>query len=129
MLVDKNPLIRTVINKVEDVGAASAYRTFPYELLAGPNDLDVTVIENDCRFEFNYGRVYWNTKLNTEHGRLRDIFQPGEVVCDVMAGVGPFAVPAGRKGVFVMANDLNPDSYAGMLKAIKLNKVSVNFGS
>lgn len=40
-----------------------------------------------------------------------------------MAGVGPFAVPAGKKGVFVWANDLNPDSIASMRDAITRNKV------
>lgn len=49
-------------------------------------------------------------------------FQPGEVVCDVMAGIGPFAVPAGRKGVFVYANDMNPESYRYLNEAIKRNK-------
>ena len=52
-----------------------------------------------------------------------DIFEPGEAVCDVMAGVGPFAVPAGRRGVFVWANDLNPASYASLTDAITRNNV------
>jgi tRNA (guanine37-N1)-methyltransferase len=41
-----------------------------------------------------------------------------------MAGVGPFAVPAGKKEVLVWANDLNPASYVSLADAIKLNKVS-----
>ncbi|KAI8321874.1 hypothetical protein GQ54DRAFT_297732 [Martensiomyces pterosporus] len=40
-----------------------------------------------------------------------------------MAGVGPFAVPAGKKGCLVWANDLNPASFAAMEENIKLNKV------
>ena len=51
------------------------------------------------------------------------LFQEGEAVCDVMAGVGPFAVPAGRKRVFVWANDLNPDSHEGLVGAVERNKV------
>jgi tRNA (guanine37-N1)-methyltransferase len=52
-------------------------------------------------------------------------FRPGEAVCDVMAGVGPFAVPAGKKGVFVWANDLNPDSFASLGEAVERNKVCI----
>ena len=68
--------------------------------------------------------MYWNSKLEGEHRRLVNIFQPGEVVCDVMAGIGPFAVPAGKKGVFVWANDYNPESYRYLDQNIQRNKVS-----
>jgi tRNA (guanine37-N1)-methyltransferase len=123
VLVDKNPTVRTVINKTDLVGTNSEYRTFGYEVLAGEDDMNVEIRESDCVFRFDYSRVYWNSRLNTEHKRLVDMFKPGEVVCDVMAGVGPFAVPAGKRGVFVWANDLNPDSYTSMKDAIRRNKV------
>lgn len=126
VLLDKNKAtISTVINKVEDVGAGAEndFRTFPYEVLAGPDNVDVTVHESDCEFQFNFGKVYWNTRLQTEHKRVIDKFQPGEAVCDVMAGVGPYAVPAGKRKVFAWANDLNPNSVAALYRAIKKNKV------
>jgi len=123
VLLDKNPTIRTVINKIDTVGEESEYRTFSYEVLAGPDDLDVEIKEEECIFRFNYGKVYWNSRLNTEHRRLVDRFHAGDAVCDVMAGVGPFAVPAGKKGVFVWANDLNPDSHEALVDAVKRNKV------
>lgn len=124
VLVDKNPNIRTVINKTADVGNESEFRTFSYEILAGDPDLNVEVRENECTFRFDYSKVYWNSKLHGEHTRLIDMFKPGEVVCDLMAGIGPFAVPAGKKGVFVWANDYNPESVACLEDAIKRNKVS-----
>ncbi|PYI01121.1 hypothetical protein BO78DRAFT_411711 [Aspergillus sclerotiicarbonarius CBS 121057] len=122
VLMDKNPNVSTVIRKTEDVGSHSEFRTFPFELLAGKNDLNVIQHEQNCEFRFDYSRVYWNSRLETEHRRLVDKFRPGEMVCDVMAGVGPFAVPAGRKKIFVWANDLNPHGYEVMLDAIKRNK-------
>jgi tRNA (guanine37-N1)-methyltransferase len=122
-MVDKNPTVKTVINKIDNVGEESEYRTFAYEVLAGEDDMNVEIREEECVFRFDYSKVYWNSRLNTEHKRLVAMFQPGEVVCDVMAGVGPFAIPAGKKGVFVWANDLNPDSYASMTDAIRRNKV------
>lgn len=123
ILKDKNPSVRTVINKTEEVGSQSQFRTFPFELLAGDNDLDVIQHEQDCEFRFDYSRVYWNSRLETEHRRLVEKFQPGQMVCDVMAGVGPFAVPAGRKRIFVWANDLNPYGYEVMQDAIPRNRV------
>jgi tRNA (guanine37-N1)-methyltransferase len=127
VLVDKNPTIRTVINKVDLVGTHSEFRTFGYEVLAGPDNMKVELSEGDCTFRFDYSKVYWNSRLQTEHKRLVDMFNPGEVVCDVMAGIGPFAIPAGKKGVFVWANDLNPDSVSSMRDAVKRNKVSYDY--
>lgn len=125
VLLDKNPTVRTVINKTEDV--ASEYRTFSYELLAGDPDMNVELKEEECFFRFDYSKVYWNSRLNTEHRRIVGMFKEGEAVCDVMAGVGPFAVPAGKKKVFVWANDLNPDSYASLEDAISRNKVCIRY--
>ena len=123
VLLDKVHSARTVINKTDDVGSTNVYRTFSYELLAGDPDLNVEINEEDCVFRFDYSKVYWNSRLNTEHKRLVEIFKPGEAICDVMAGVGPFAVPAGKKRCWVLANDLNPDSFRSLDDAITRNKV------
>lgn len=127
VLVEKNQHIRTVINKIDNVGTESEFRTFAYEVLAGPDDMNVEVSENGCLFKFDYSKVYWNSKLEKEHTRLVRMFTPGEVVCDVMAGIGPFAVPAGKRGVFVWANDYNPESFKYMEDATGRNKVSRPF--
>ncbi|KND90293.1 tRNA (guanine(37)-N1)-methyltransferase [Tolypocladium ophioglossoides CBS 100239] len=124
VIIDKNPTIRTVINKTDNVGTENEFRTFSYEVLAGPDDMLVEVSEAGCVFRFDYSKVYWNTKLGTEHQRITALFKPGEVVADVMAGIGPFAAPAGKKGVFVWANDKNPESYKYLGEVIKKNKVS-----
>ncbi|KAF2836557.1 hypothetical protein M501DRAFT_1007261 [Patellaria atrata CBS 101060] len=123
VLVDKNPKITTVINKIQDVGTENPFRTFQYEVLAGKDDLNVEVKEEDCTFHFDFAKVYWNPRLHTEHARMVSSLKRGEAVCDVMAGVGPFAIPAGKKEVFIWANDLNPDSFAGLKDAITRNKV------
>ena len=85
--------------------------------------MNVEVKEADCIFKFDYSKVYWNSRLQTEHERLVDLLKPGEVLCDVMAGVGPFAVPAGKKLVHVWANDLNPESFESLKGNIERNKV------
>ena len=116
-------MVKTVINKLDTVGAENAFRTFQYEVLVGEDDLNVEVHEQGCTFKFDFAKVYWNTRLHTEHERLCSIFNEGDAICDVMAGVGPFAVPAGKKKCFVWANDLNPDSYKSLVDNVAINKV------
>ncbi|KAF2013181.1 guanine-N(1)--methyltransferas-like protein [Aaosphaeria arxii CBS 175.79] len=123
VLADKNPTVKTVINKLDNVGTENAFRTFQYEVLHGPDDLNVTVREQDCTFAFDFAKVYWNSRLHTEHERLCAIFNEGDAICDVMAGVGPFAIPAGKRKCFVYANDLNPDSFNSLVDAVQKNKV------
>ena len=77
-----------------------------------------------CRFRLDFSKVYWNSRLEAEHSRLVRQFQPSDVIVDIMAGIGPFAVPAAQKGCTVYANDLNPDSVRYMAANVKLNKVA-----
>ncbi|GMH04674.1 hypothetical protein Nepgr_006514 [Nepenthes gracilis] len=70
-----------------------------------------------ARFKLDYGLVYWNSRLEREHKRLVSLFQGGETICDMFAGIGPFAIPAAQKGCMVYANDLNPDS----IRFLKIN--------
>lgn len=121
VILEKFVNIRTVVNKTNNI--TSEFRTFEMELLAGEDDTVVTQKETGCLFTFDFRKVYWNSRLATEHERLIDSFKTGEIVCDVMAGVGPFAVPAGKKPCIVFANDLNPESYKYMNINIKNNKV------
>lgn len=69
--------------------------------------------------------MYWNSRLHTEHARLVEQFTPEDVVADVFAGIGPFALPAAKKGCAVLANDLNPESYKYLQQNIVNNRVRV----
>lgn len=80
------------------------------EVIAGEPDFVTSTSESGCTFTFDFSRVYWNSRLHTEHERLVNQFEPGTVVADAMAGVGPFSIPAAKKGTYVLHNDLNPES-------------------
>ena len=94
------------------------------DLLAGKDDLITTVRENGCTFTFDFSKVYWNSRLHTEHKRVISTLQKNDVVLDVFAGVGPFAIPACRKGCIVHANDLNPHAHSSLISNAEKNKVS-----
>ncbi|KAG5437879.1 hypothetical protein PCANB_000594 [Pneumocystis canis] len=122
VILSKNKGIRTVVNKIDTID--TTFRNFKMEILAGENDFFVEHNESNCRFKFDFSKVYWNSRLSDEHRRLVQLFKKGDAICDVFAGVGPFSIPAGKKGVIVFSNDLNPDSYRSMKENISLNKVS-----
>ncbi|KAL0951633.1 hypothetical protein HGRIS_008313 [Hohenbuehelia grisea] len=122
VVLDKNVKIRTVVNKLDSID--HQFRFFKMELIAGVPEYIVEHHESDCRFTFDFTTVYWNSRLHTEHERLVEMFNPEDVVADVFAGVGPFAVPAAKKGCAVLANDLNPNSAKYLERNVKDNKVS-----
>ncbi|KAA3677377.1 tRNA (guanine37-N1)-methyltransferase [Paragonimus westermani] len=136
LVLDKLPHIRTVIHKAAVI--ESDYRNFQLDLMAGEPNYVTTVKENNLIFHLDISKVYWNSRLGTEHARIVDrlcspfaIGQSGKptaiaanevIVYDVFAGVGPFAVPAARLGCRVFANDLNPDSYQWLLRNVQENR-------
>ena len=107
VILDKNaPRIQTVVNKLGTI--ANEYRTFGMEVIAGtdgPNWSLATVKEEGCEFTLDFQHVYWNSRLGMEHKRLVHLIKNDAqarqqtqgsttiVVADLMAGVGPFAVP------------------------------------
>lgn len=50
-------------------------------------------------------------------------FKEGETLCDMFCGVGPLAIRAARKGLKVIANDLNPECYFYLKINVAKNKV------
>ena len=175
-ILDKNgPKIKLVVNKIGNI--ENEFRTFPMEILAGEcfdmeevetlcrdtasttetvqvkigpqheSLMQVEVKEHGCRFQLDFARVYFNSRLQSEHARLvQQIVQDARrisrtkkseeecIVADAMAGVGPFAIPLTSSNaphyfqtkIICHANDLNPTSYEYLQKNAKLNKCSAD---
>ncbi|KAJ8523330.1 hypothetical protein ONZ45_g246 [Pleurotus djamor] len=121
VILDKNKRITTVVNKLDSID--NQFRFFKMELIAGEPNYIVEHHESGCRFTFDFTQVYWNSRLHTEHDRLVQSFQPKDIIADVFAGVGPFALPAAKKGCGVLANDLNPNSAKFLSKNVADNRV------
>lgn len=110
VILDKNPSLQTVVCKRGTI--QSEFRTFDMEVLAGPNQFETRVRENDCVFDLDFARVYFNTRLHMQHERVvfKYLRQPRVlaqvlgsskpqkqlVVADLTAGIGPFVIPALR---------------------------------
>ena len=127
VIMEKNSRVRTVVCKKGMI--ESKFRTLPLEVVAGDDNTIVTTIEHGIKFRFDYRTVYWNSRLGTEHHRVvkeiekKSTKSKDRVVCDMFCGVGPFAVPAAKHGLEVLANDLNPESVKYLRINTKLNKV------
>ncbi|KAI9191284.1 hypothetical protein LWI28_006425 [Acer negundo] len=122
VIYDKNyPRIRTVANKVGAI--TNEFRVPKFEILAGEDNMVTELKQYGATFKLDYSLVYWNSRLEHEHLRLISQFRPGEIICDMFAGIGPFAIPAAQKGCVVFANDLNPDSIHYLKINAKVNKV------
>ena len=125
VIVDKNAAIKTVVNKLQSIHAE--YRYFDMELLAGEENFITTSIEHKIKFKMDFSKVYWNSRLGSEHKRVVDAIPVGSTVLDMFCGIGPFALPLARKKCHVHANDLNPLSYKYLLENVKLNKLSGDY--
>lgn len=84
VLLDKISTCETVVNKAHSID--NTYRNFQMELLAGKDDMITSHKENGCVFKMDFSKVYWNSRLSTEHSRVVNDIQKGDLVLDVFAG-------------------------------------------
>ena len=123
------PALRSVVNKTSSI--SDEFRVSPLELLAGDPDLNAEVRESGCVYRFDYSRVYWNSRLSTEHQRIAALVRDDETVVDMFAGCGPFVLPIARRrsaapasAAAVFANDKNGSSYASLVANVALNHIA-----
>lgn len=107
-MIDKNPGITSAVNKINNID--NTYQNFQMEVLSGEENMITKVRENNYSYEFDFSKVYWNPHLSTEHNRITELLIPGDILFDVFAGVGPFAIPVAKKAVLYlpMISILNP---------------------
>jgi tRNA (guanine37-N1)-methyltransferase len=115
------PPVRAVLGR----GVCSGtFRTMGTTHLAGDANLRTRVREHGCVFDVDLARSFWAGQRATERQRIVHSLRPAQTLCDATAGVGPFAIAAARKGLRVLANDLNPGAHALLQSNAGLNKVA-----
>jgi len=98
------------------------YRTRELVILAGKPTTRTQVIEHGHRFTVDLAGAYFSARLSTERQRILAQVQEGEVILDMFAGVGPFAVALAADAALVVASDLNPQAVELMLENLARNR-------
>lgn len=100
------------------------YRLRPLRHVGGEPRAVTLHREYGCSFKVDVASVYFSPRLSTERQRVARQVEDGEVVVDMFAGVGPFAIQiARRRRVKVYAIDVNPRAYELLVENIRLNRV------
>ncbi|GBC70701.1 tRNA (guanine(26)-N(2))-dimethyltransferase [Candidatus Calditenuaceae archaeon HR02] len=122
-IIRVNPSVKVVLGKAGPV--TGVYRTQRLIHLAGEVRTVTTHKEHGCIFQVDLEKVYFNPRLAGERMRIARLTRSDEVVADMFAGVGPFAIAiAKHAGARVFASEINPDAYGLLVKNIQINKLT-----
>lgn len=110
-----------------DAGVVDQYRTRNVRVVAGEKTTETLHREYGLSFKIDISKAFFSPRLATERDIVSRQVKPGEVVIDMFAGVGPFAILIAktRQPKVVYAIDINPDAIAMLKENLVLNKVSL----
>ncbi|MEM4243192.1 MAG: class I SAM-dependent methyltransferase family protein [Candidatus Bathyarchaeia archaeon] len=115
--------VRTVLAKASAV--SGTYRLREFKIVAGEHRTATVHKEYGCKYYVDIAKTYFSPRLSQEHYRVASLVRRNEVVVDLFAGVGPFAVLIAKNHVDakVYAVDVNPDAVELLKRNIRLNRV------
>ncbi len=119
MSTSKN--IKTVIAPISDV--EGEFRTRRFRHVAGEPGTVTTHKEHGLRYRVDLEGAYFTPRLGTERLRIAGLVQSTDVVLDMFAGVGPFALLLARRCSRVIAMDKNPVAVKFLRENARLNKI------
>jgi tRNA (guanine37-N1)-methyltransferase len=95
---------KTVVNRASPIEGELRIRQWD---VVGGNGTETVHREHGCAFELDIAEVYFSPRLATERHRVVEMIKPDERVFDMFAGVGPFVIPAAKRGAECVGVDLN----------------------
>jgi tRNA (guanine37-N1)-methyltransferase len=115
--------IKTVHAKAGAISGVYRIRNLTH--IAGENRTLTVYNEYGCQYHIDVAKAYFSPRLSQEHHRVAALVKAGEVVADLFAGVGPFAIPIAKlcPEAKVYAVDINPDAVELLKINAKINKV------
>ena len=120
-ILASRPSLHTAVFAQGEV--SGEYRTREFTVLAGKPTTRTQVTEHGHHFTVDLAGAYFSARLSTERQRILDQVQEGEVILDMFAGVGPFAITLAANAAFVVASDINPRAIVLMLENLEQNRV------
>jgi tRNA (guanine37-N1)-methyltransferase len=96
--------VGTVVNRASPV--EGELRVRQWDVLYG-EETEAVHREYGCAFALDIAEVYFSPRLATERHRVVEQVEAGERFFDMFAGVGPFVIPAARRGAEAVGVDLN----------------------
>jgi tRNA (guanine37-N1)-methyltransferase len=112
---------KTVVNRASEVKGETRVRD--WEVLAG-DGTETVHREYGTEFRLDIAAVYFSPRLATERHRVVEQVQSGERCFDMFAGVGPFVVPAAKRGATCVGVDINPAAVAYLRENARRNGVA-----
>lgn len=120
MAVHKN--VKVVL--VPTTPVIGEFRVRHYRVLCGEDRTTTVYREHGYVYEMDLNKVYFSPRMSTERKRVTDQVKDMELVLDMFAGVGPFAIPVSKRAMFTVAVDKNPDAIFYLKRNMDLNKVT-----
>jgi tRNA (guanine37-N1)-methyltransferase len=122
-ILQTHPNIKVVLGKAGDI--SGVFRIRDYTFIAGEHRTSTVHKEFGCTYHVDVGKAYFSPRLSHEHMRVTSLVKSGEVVADLFAGVGPFAVLIGKQcpEAKVYGVDLNPEAVELLKVNVRVNRV------
>jgi len=114
---------RTVVEDVS--GIHGPFREPDVRILWG-DGTETVHVEDGIRFKLDVARVMFSSGNLGERMAIARRIRPGQVVVDLFAGIGYFAVPIGVRAdaAIVHACEVNPAAYGYLVENIRMNRAS-----
>jgi len=109
-----------------DAGVKGSLRVRQLRVLAGPNRTETVHREHGLAYKVDVARAYFSPRLGTERLRVAEQVEPGEVVVDLFAGTGPYAILIAkrRQPRVVYAVDANPEAFRYLEENVRRNRAT-----
>jgi tRNA wybutosine-synthesizing protein 2 len=114
--------VEAVLRRSGEVGGE--LRIPRYELIAG-DSTETEVVEHGIRYRFDAARILFARGNREERHRAGLLTRPHDVVVDLFAGIGYFALPAAVQGhaSAVWAVEKNPSAFGYLVENARRNRV------